>query len=510
MSVKKLYIGRSWWLWPDDGAYTIASYVVAIRQSDVMGMRCPPQIDEDVQGPLTVLLANKFQTQLWYLCSGRASGCKTQNTLSGLVISTLIESIEMLYEAYPRQITFPVELICYILGFLGPREIVLLRRISKQFRDITYDATIWKTVYANACLPRPPGPFPSQSSQFLEHTLVQSEQLAKTWTSHPIKIISRVLGPTRLTILWDGDVQPSYFDACAVTSKEGQRIYIMLRGTQLNQGNAAFGIFGQWPFLCIGGHLVWDMRTRTFHRLPPFSSALDVAKGTSQHPQLILTKTHIIAVYRWHNFDPTTTIFHAYVVPDLPYSAGDGICELRLTHEASMKKSMDPFPSFTCLMRNSVSDPVAGVTNLRFLTRFQSRGHTQYSCIDLTLPGHELSPRDVLPMSVDMQDLFTIDGAMQESLTTSSDDGHLRGFCSGSALHGTAQVSIDCLIWKFSVDASKERCVAVLGEPCPMASIDSVNFAMGKCEFDGVRGRICYTKREERKEYRDLVVVDLQ
>ncbi|KAF9243100.1 hypothetical protein BU15DRAFT_59973 [Melanogaster broomeanus] len=179
------------------------------------------------------------------------------------------KQMAMVYDTQPRQVEFPVEVICHILCFMSPREIVRLRRISKQFRDITYDRAVWKSVYANARFPRPPGPFAYQSTQFLEHTLVQSERLAQTWTSQPIKVISRTLVPPRFysvqpqwtvlsgrwliwcettqllwrdldggspQVLWDGDVQLVYFDACLVTSVDAQRIYVVLRSRPRDEG----------------------------------------------------------------------------------------------------------------------------------------------------------------------------------------------------------------------------------------------------------------------------------
>ncbi|KAF9228255.1 hypothetical protein BS17DRAFT_330283 [Gyrodon lividus] len=174
----------------------------------------------------------------------------------------------MLHDTHPGQIAFPAEIICHILCFLSTREIIRLRRISKLFRDLTCDPALWKTLYANARLPRPPGPFPSQSTQFLERTLVQSERLALTWASQPIKVTSRDLVRTqlsasppqwcvlcgrwfiwcettqilcrdldagRLQVLWDGYAQISHFCACAVTSVDGQRVYILLHGKQPDQ-----------------------------------------------------------------------------------------------------------------------------------------------------------------------------------------------------------------------------------------------------------------------------------
>ncbi|KAF9237127.1 hypothetical protein BU15DRAFT_63381 [Melanogaster broomeanus] len=378
--------------------------------------------------------------------------------------------IQMLFDA-------PEEVICHILSFLSPREIVRLRRTSKQFRDITYDPAIWRTAYANAPLLRPAGPFPYQSTQFLENTLIHSERVAQTWTSQPIiKAISRVLGPkvscdslwkvlggrwfiwletTKILcqdldgatgsrhILWDSDAQIVRFDACLITSVDGQRVYILLLGTQLAQGgptmikllefevdNNSCSFSGPVsidipllpcvPSSCSISALVWDIRTRIFHKLPSFSSAL---------PQLILSKTHVIAIYQPWYFNkgpqPATTILQAFVAPDpLPHSDSEGIRELRLTHEAPMEHTSHPM----CLLRNSVFDPVTKATNLRILHFSESIDNTttKYTCIDLTLS--ELSPDRVLPMFVHYQHLFTGETDMGlYSLTASSDDGHLRG-----------------------------------------------------------------------------------
>ncbi|KAF9245403.1 hypothetical protein BU15DRAFT_59002 [Melanogaster broomeanus] len=418
----------------------------------------------------------------------------------------------MLSDTQPQQVAFPVEVICHILCFMSPREIVRLRRISKQFRDITYDRAIWNTVYANARLPRLPGPFACQSTQFLEHTLVQSERLAQTWTSQPFKVISCTLEPTglrsgldqwtvlsgrwfiwcetkqllcrdlddgSLQVLWDGDIVLIHCHARLVTSVDGQRVYVLLRGIAVYQGGLMImkllefkvddhcgsfqvpalvsldvpllpeptpsAISGQWPFLAIAMSawtLVWDMRTRIFYKLPPFSSAFDsevMEEGSISHPpQLILSKTHVIAAY--HRRDGKTFIFQAFVVPDAPRSAGDGIRELRLTHEASV----DPSPSLLSLLRS-------------------------------------------------------------QRFTVSSDDGHLRGFTGGPSQRSDGL----CVVRKFSVDASAESCVVVVGQPCPMPYIGWSDFTSGYYEFDGVGGRFCYTQKEDRKDYYDLVVVDL-
>ncbi|KAF8141945.1 hypothetical protein EV363DRAFT_39665 [Boletus edulis] len=79
----------------------------------------------------------------------------------------------------------PVEITYQILLLLDPHELIHLQRVSKQFHAINNDSTLWRTVYAGAHLPRPPGPFPWQSTDFLRRTLVQSARLAQRWTSQP-------------------------------------------------------------------------------------------------------------------------------------------------------------------------------------------------------------------------------------------------------------------------------------------------------------------------------------
>lgn len=111
----------------------------------------------------------------------------------------------------------PVETIYHILCLVGPQDLVHLRavtfslplspcvcrsraslshstmsfQVSKLFREIIHEPAFWRTVYATARLPLPPGPFPWQSTHFLQRTLVYSARLANTWTTEPLTLISR-------------------------------------------------------------------------------------------------------------------------------------------------------------------------------------------------------------------------------------------------------------------------------------------------------------------------------
>ena len=138
-------------------------------------------------------------------------------------------------------------------------------QVSKQLHDLTYDLTIWRALYTNARLPRPPGPFPSQTLQFLERTLVQSERLAHSWTTQPMEDVSSVgiripgtsdppiilygrwligcessskfvvhdldsnVGPHSHQLLWESASPINSWEACSVVSTGGLLILVLFR-----------------------------------------------------------------------------------------------------------------------------------------------------------------------------------------------------------------------------------------------------------------------------------------
>ncbi|KAF9232368.1 hypothetical protein BU15DRAFT_67530 [Melanogaster broomeanus] len=418
----------------------------------------------------------------------------------------------------------PLELICHILSFLSPREIVRLRRTSKQFHDITYNRAIWKTVYANAPLLRPAGPFPYQSTQFLEHTLIHSERVAQTWTSQPVKTISRVLEPKipcedpRWTVLVAGTQPgsggqttlkllefevddnsctfsgPVSMDIPRFTTRTILMLYLWSVAVCVHPWGASSASMGHAHSNLSQAALVqlWIgecMNELYESKLTSITLQPQVASLPIQ-PQLILSKTHVIVLHeQWSLSDydrPATTILQAFVVPDsLPHSDSEGIRELRLTHEASMEHMF----SYVRLLHDSVCDPVTKATNLRILNHLRARGDgSKYTCIDLTLP--ELSPDNVLPMSVDSQYLFNSDREIVFASTDSSDDGHLRGV-SGSP---SMPAKKDALLW--------------LGNVVQWVVRTPRTVIRGRCEFDGVRGRIYYTEKADREDCRNLVVVE--
>ncbi|KAF8557161.1 hypothetical protein OG21DRAFT_1494932 [Imleria badia] len=88
--------------------------------------------------------------------------------------------------------TFPAETVCHILRYSSPKDVVRWRAVSKWFCAITYEASIWRYLYTNSCLPRPPGPFPFQSTTYLEQALLRTERLAWSWMTRPMRDVSHV------------------------------------------------------------------------------------------------------------------------------------------------------------------------------------------------------------------------------------------------------------------------------------------------------------------------------
>ncbi|KAF8554039.1 hypothetical protein OG21DRAFT_1509348 [Imleria badia] len=88
-------------------------------------------------------------------------------------------------------IALPAETIYHILRFLGPQDLIRLQAVCKLFQAIIYDPAVWRTLYCTARLPLPPGPFPWQTTRFLQRALVHSARLARAWTTEPLTLISK-------------------------------------------------------------------------------------------------------------------------------------------------------------------------------------------------------------------------------------------------------------------------------------------------------------------------------
>lgn len=130
-------------------------------------------------------------------------------------------------------------------------------QVSKLFHDVTRDPLIWKTIYASARVPRPPGPFPYQSTRFLAQTLTRSERLAERWTTQPLQAVpstqirfqASTLGQPRIIsgrwlmtfesygqivlhdieTIWEDAGLLASWDACSVISADRLSVYVVFR-----------------------------------------------------------------------------------------------------------------------------------------------------------------------------------------------------------------------------------------------------------------------------------------
>jgi hypothetical protein len=177
------------------------------------------------------------------------------------------------------------------------------------------------------------------------------------------------------------------------------------------------------------------------------------------------------------------------VIPTNPCLVDDGVGVLCLSHEAFIPASLVWRPSRT-LIRNSTIDSITGSIDVRILEFFPEFDGPCTSCLDLILPKSHGGL--VLPITINMHQLFKIGsgwfgsdmGRTSRLYVESSEDGHVRGFCG---------VYRNFPLVKFTIDATQDKCVALVGEP----SQPIWHHAAGRglpfwMLFDGVRGRLCY------------------
>jgi hypothetical protein len=226
---------------------------------------------------------------------------------------------------------------------------------------------------------------------------------------------------------------------------------------------------------------------------------------------VLLTKTHIICLF--HDADrpmALSTFIQVFTVPAHPCPVHNGTGVLQLSHEGVMPGDPRDFD----LIRNSIVDAVSGVTSIRLLRQFLNGDNLDFSCIDLTL--HRQSSTDtVLPMTVDLHDIAHANhgefGGLAEPshrYVESSDDGHARGFWRFFAPYdATGNLRLYNPIMRFTIDASRDRCVAVLGQiQIPQwRQIDDPRWT-ACILFDGVRGRLYYDCLRRRVDEVVLII----
>ena len=208
---------------------------------------------------------------------------------------------------------------------------------------------------------------------------------------------------------------------------------------------------------------------------------------------IVLTQTHIIALFYDYDFNvspmKSSTLIQAFTVPidSRPVRNGAGV--LRLSHEGvtpGILWSSD-------LIRNSIVDAISGATTIRLLHRLCKDHSLHLFCTDLTLhTGRHSSTDTILPMIIDRHDIAHVNHVYNDPgdcYVESSDDGHARGFWRFFMPHD-APNRIHPVI-RFTIDASQDRCVAVLGQTLRPQWRQIGDLPWGRrILFDGVRGRL--------------------
>ena len=206
--------------------------------------------------------------------------------------------------------------------------------------------------------------------------------------------------------------------------------------------------------------------------------------------------------------------------------------ELRLTHEIL---SRDTGSLWLTPMRNSTVDPITNSTTLRFMHAYAPFQPTRESrarlvCTDYILPAlprpdsprppsadknrhvnrntpnnnrnnnddnrlgvilHSTEP--VLPITVVSHEVLSVHGVWHGNLVDVSHDGFVRGLCMVGRYAEGSNIPNVGTVYKFSVDATGERCDAIVGDPCP--PWEGLNTSRHyEYTFDAVKGRLWHTK----------------
>ncbi|KIJ66328.1 hypothetical protein HYDPIDRAFT_186734 [Hydnomerulius pinastri MD-312] len=88
--------------------------------------------------------------------------------------------------------TLPLDVLYRIFCFLSVLDVVRLRMVCKSLHHATFARTVWSSLYYSSPLPRPPGPFTTQSTTFLMSTLIRSARVERNWAKG-VKV-GRILG----------------------------------------------------------------------------------------------------------------------------------------------------------------------------------------------------------------------------------------------------------------------------------------------------------------------------
>ncbi|KAG6377948.1 hypothetical protein JVT61DRAFT_14742 [Boletus reticuloceps] len=239
--------------------------------------------------------------------------------------------------------------------------------------------------------------------------------------------------------------------------------------------------------------LIFDPRYRRFYKFPSFRTQIDLLLNYrgAWLPHLVevyFTRTYLFVLnrsYLIHGNVGHVEVLQVFAFPDIDSdpgpsrdSASDGLAdsdtissivyELRLTHEILTR---DTRSMWLAPIRDAFVDPITTSTTLRFM-------HTT---------------EEVLPITIVSHDVFSVRGVWNGNLLDASKDGFVRGLCMvGFYADGSVTPNIP-MVYKFTVDATGERCVAVIGDPSPpWAELEPARHY--EYTMDGMRGRLWHTK----------------
>lgn len=233
--------------------------------------------------------------------------------------------------------------------------------------------------------------------------------------------------------------------------------------------------------------------------------------------RVVLTNTHVIALHPPPDLS-TPYIIQAFTVPDDWHPVENGMGVLHLSHEGAFSSRRTVF----AIIRNSVVDPMTGVISIKLLERHWRYDDFPSTCINLTL---QPSSVDVSPILVD-QHPIVVEGGNPHSdrLRFCSihydicDDGYARGSLAPSCCCGSPDSRFG--VMKFSIDATQDRCVAVLGglscaDECHDILPSVCHTSFDDMVVDCVRGRLSFIEKDTRSCNRDfkkntLVVVGIE
>jgi hypothetical protein len=222
------------------------------------------------------------------------------------------------------------------------------------------------------------------------------------------------------------------------------------------------------------------------------------------------TNTHVILLRDFSTpWTEPCIVVQAFTVPDDQRPVENGKGHLHLSHEGIFSIDGDDFP----VIRNSVVDPTTGAISVKLLEQHSDSFDFPATYISLTL--EKPSPANVSPITIDRHHVLIKGDVATQTDTVihnycdidMSDDGYARGWFTLD--------SLDLDVVKFTIDATQDRCVAVLSQfPGAEwnAAMDSILHSSPEeagVVLDSVIGRMSLVDNRDSDD-QAVVVVDIE